>query len=71
MTAMKTIDKYCLDFAYVDEQGKRGIEIDGGQHLLPEAIEHDRIRDEWLTKQGWIIYRIPVKKLDSLIYGNK
>jgi very-short-patch-repair endonuclease len=57
--------KYRLDFSYVDE--KRYIEIDGGQHLLPEAIEHDRIRDVWFEKQGWIGIRLPVKGLYSLI----
>ena len=57
------VGRYSIDFAYIDEQGKRAIEIDGSQHLLPEAIEHDRIRDEYLTEQGWIIYRIPVKNL--------
>lgn len=57
------VGRYRLDFAYIDEQGKRGIEIDGGQHLKPEAIEHDRVRDEWLAEQGWTIFRIPAKEL--------
>jgi len=57
------VGKYRIDFAYIDEQGKRAIEIDGGQHLLQEAIEHDRIRDEYLIEQGWQVFRIPVKNL--------
>ncbi len=59
------VGKYRLDFAYM--AGKIYIEIDGGQHLLPEAIEHDRIRDEWLETQGWVGMRIPVKELPSLL----
>ncbi len=65
------VGRYRIDFAYIDEQGKRGIEIDGGQHLLPEAMEHDRIRDKWLTKQGWNILRIPVVDLKYMLTGNK
>jgi len=66
------VGRYHIDFAYIDEQGKRGIEIDGSQHLKPEAIQRDKIRDEWLTKQGWTMYRIPVKELYPLLdkYGN-
>ena len=60
------VGTYRLDFAYVDE--KRYVEIDGKQHLLPEDIEHDRIRDEWLEKQGWIGIRLPAKGLVEYLY---
>ena len=60
------IGTYSLDFAYVDE--KRYIEIDGGQHLELEAIEHDRKRDGWLESQGWIGIRLPVKGLKEYLY---
>ncbi len=58
---------YSLDFAFIDEQGKRDIEIDGQQHLTPERIERDKIRDEYLTIQGWQIFRIPVKDLKRFL----
>ena len=61
------VGRYRIDFAYIDEQGKRGIEIDGKQHLIPEAIEHDKKRDLWLQEQGWTIMRIPVKNLYKLL----
>ena len=54
---------FYLDFAFIDEHGKRNIEIDGGQHLKLERTESDRIRDEYLKLQGWQILRIPVKTL--------
>lgn len=55
------VGRYRLDFAYVDE--KHYIEIDGGQHLEPERIEHDIKRDAWLQTRGWTGLRIPVKDL--------
>lgn len=75
MGAIKNIDffqelhvgTYSLDFVFIDEQGKRCIEIDGGQHLKSKAIEHDKVRDTWLQNQGWIILRIPVKSLKQFL----
>jgi len=56
------IFKYCLDFAIIDL--KIDIEIDGVQHIKStEAIEHDRIRDEYLMQEGWKVYRISQKEL--------
>ncbi|MEK7087636.1 MAG: DUF559 domain-containing protein [Patescibacteria group bacterium] len=57
---------YWLDFAYLDE--KHYIEIDGQQHLIPEAIEHDKKRDGWLESQGWIGIRLPAKGLKEFLY---
>ena len=34
------------------------LEIDGRQHLQPEAILRDRARDLWLGTQGWAVYRV-------------
>jgi very-short-patch-repair endonuclease len=48
--------------------GKKYIEIDGSQHLFPEAIEHNRIRDVWLEKQGWIGRILPVYGLAEYLY---
>ena len=61
------VGRYRIDFAYIDEQGKRGIEIDGGQHENPEQKTHDQIRDEYLGNQGGTIFRIPVKELKRYI----
>ena len=66
--------KYFLDFAFIEI--KLCVEVDGKQHYItPEAIEHDRIRDEFLISQGWKIYRInwitlcnnAVEEIDELI----
>jgi very-short-patch-repair endonuclease len=57
-----SVGKYFLDFALIDL--KLDIEIDGAQHTRsPEAIEHDRIRDNFLREKGWIIYRISWQEL--------
>jgi very-short-patch-repair endonuclease len=42
-------------------------EIDGKQHLLPQAIEHDRKRDAYLRKQGWTVMRLSAKRLKHLV----
>ena len=63
------VGRYRLDFAYIDNIfGKRDIEIDGSQHYeTQEDIEHDKKRDDYLQKQGWTIFRIPVKDLKKFI----
>lgn len=40
------------------------LEIDGKQHL--ERKEHDQIRDEYLTKAGYKVYRIPWKSINTI-----
>ncbi len=47
---------YLLDFFI---EPNIDLEIDGSQHLLPESAEHDKVRDERLKQQGYLIYRIP------------
>ena len=51
---------YFLDFALAN---KIDLEIDGKQHKLEDRKEHDRVRDERLTKNGWKVYRIEWKAL--------
>lgn len=46
---------YLLDF-FID--GHIDLEIDGGQHELPDAVEHDRKRNEYVQSRGWHVYRI-------------
>lgn len=52
----KKVGKYFIDFAL---KNKIGLEIDGKQHLYPEKMKDDIVRDAYLEDQmGWRIYRI-------------
>jgi len=58
------INKYFLDFAIIDL--KVDIEVDGEQHYRnEEAINHDKIRNEYLISKGWKIYRINWKEFNK------
>lgn len=46
---------YFIDFAFVDI--KLAIEIDGSQHLLPERMEKDKLKDQLLIDNGWKVIR--------------
>lgn len=46
---------YCIDFAFIDL--KLAIEIDGSQHLLPDRVISDNMKDKKLIKNGWSIIR--------------
>lgn len=50
-------DRYFIDFAFLEK--KIAVEIDGGQHLLPERKAKDDRKDAKLTELGWKIYRVP------------
>lgn len=56
---------YFLDFYIEIGDRKIDLEIDGKQHLLPERIEHDRIRDEYVKSVGIEVYRIPWNRMVS------
>lgn len=59
------VDKYFLDF-YIEKNGKKlDLEIDGKQHLYPERVEADIIRDIFLKERGYIVYRIPWNKMHN------
>ena len=51
----KVIDRYIADF-YCSE-AKLIIELDGSQHCEPQALEYDRMRTEYLQKQGFLVLR--------------
>jgi len=51
----KPIGDYIVDFFCPG--AKLVIEIDGSHHLVGETIEHDRIRDEYLSSLGLKILR--------------
>lgn len=61
---------YFLDFFFEDK--KLDVEIDGGQHKLPNRQIKDKIRDERLTQHGIKVYRIkwkdPAKSKANKIY---
>ena len=47
---------YFIDFAFVDI--KLAIEIDGSQHLVPERMEKDKLKDQLLVDNGWKVIRL-------------
>ena len=52
-----SIGCYILDFYC--PSAKLCIEVDGIQHLSEENLEHDRIREEYLAKEGIKVIRVP------------
>ncbi|MGC2063357.1 MAG: endonuclease domain-containing protein [Thermodesulfovibrionales bacterium] len=49
------IGQYIVDFVCLDR--KLIVELDGGQHALPDEILKDRQRDAWLGKEGFTVVR--------------
>ena len=45
-------DFYCADLNLV-------IEVDGAIHDLPEVVQHDHLRDEWLQTRRLRVLRLP------------
>ena len=45
------IGKYIVDFVCLER--KFIIELDGGHHALPEEIQNDKQRDDWLEDEGY------------------
>lgn len=54
---------YFLDFYIIDKNVD--LEIDGRQHKLEERIESDIVRNEALIKNGFIVYRIEWKNINT------
>lgn len=48
---------YFLDFFLTDKNVD--LEIDGKQHLLPDRVKSDKIRNSALIENGYTVYRIP------------
>ena len=58
------IGKHIVDFMCWKE--KLIVEIDGWQHLTPKGKEHDRLRDQFLRRQGFRVLRFnSVEVLDN------
>ena len=49
------IGQYIADFVCLER--KLIIELDGGQHVLPDKHLKDRQRDAWLKKEGYAVVR--------------
>ena len=49
------IGQYIADFVCLEK--KLIIELDGGQHTLPDEILKDGQRDAWLEKEGYTVVR--------------
>ena len=50
------VGKYFIDFAFLNK--KIALEIDGRTHDDYDVIIKDKRKDEFLSKNGWIVYRI-------------
>ena len=57
----KKVGKYFLDFVI----GNIDLEIDGKQHKYKDRKESDTIRDEFLRKQGYFVYRIAWNEINT------
>lgn len=57
----KKVGKYFLDFVI----GNIDLEIDGKQHQREDRKQHDILRDEFLTNEGYVVYRIPWNEINS------
>jgi very-short-patch-repair endonuclease len=58
------IGTYIVDFVCFEQ--KIIVELDGGQHGLPEEMNHDNKRDEWFEAQGYRVLRF----LDNEVLKN-
>ena len=57
--------KYFLDF-FIEKDGKIiDLEIDGKQHKYEDRCAHDKIRDEYITNKGIIVYRIEWNEIQT------
>ena len=55
------IGDYIVDFYC--RKNKLVIEVDGGYHSEPHQQEDDKIRQDWLTKMGYRVFRITNKEV--------
>jgi very-short-patch-repair endonuclease len=63
----KNIGNYIVDF-YCPAAGLI-IELDGGQHYLPEGQEKDKIRDDYLNSLGFTVLRFSDREVLKNIAG--
>ena len=58
---------YSVDFAFPNK--KLAIEIDGSTHLIDSVKRKDKIRDEYLSEQGWKTIRFTAKRVKHDLQG--
>ena len=58
-------NKYFLDFYIVKNDVEIDLEIDGKQHKYEDRLEHDKIRDEYISSKNIIVYRIEWNEIKS------
>ena len=56
---------YFLDFVIAHNGRLIDLEIDGKQHTYEDRIQSDVIRDLYLTKQGYLVYRVAWNEISS------
>lgn len=62
ITREKSFFPYFVDFAFEDVNV--AVEIDGGQHELPERKESDNKKDKLLNTLGWRLFRVTAKEIN-------
>lgn len=64
------VDRYRLDFAVVSPFGTRyDVEVDGRQHLTPEGLGADAVRDAAVRALGYQVLRVRAKDVLNGIHG--
>jgi len=63
----KPLGGYIADFYC--PKAKLAIEVDGGQHLTAEAVEYDRVRDEYMATMGLKVLRFTNTDVTENIEG--
>jgi very-short-patch-repair endonuclease len=61
------IGPYIVDFVCFSQQ--LVVELDGPQHLEPDALEYDTLRTEWIVSEGFRVLRFRNHELDEDIRG--
>lgn len=58
----RSYPRYSMDFCITKGFNKIDVELDGKQHDWKQRQESDKIRDEILTQNGYIVYRIKIPR---------
>lgn len=61
----KHVGKYFLDFVISINDKLIDLEIDGKQHKYKDRQVNDQIRDNYLSKEGYIVYRVEWNEINS------
>lgn len=61
-------NNYCLDFGIFCQKGNIDVECDGEKyHILPEALAHDRKRNNQLASLGWRVLRFSGREINRTV----